>query len=197
MRNTDASNAKSQNISHATALTSGIMNGMSMDTSSWTVLTEYLLQEYCFHTTRHTEIAILDLAQGTIRKIEKVETNPDHSLYKADIGALAMVTCTEVSPDYNNGTGTATIEAAQADPIPQTGDTVTGNTMICHTGHTTNNPHTVALQATTLRITVHHIHDLPTKFQNTVHTKRDHAVQDHTPTKETKGLIVGGVRRSR
>ena len=32
---------------------------------------------------------------------------------------------------------------------------------------------------------------------NIVHLEKDHAVGDHTPTKETKGFTSGGVRRSR
>ena len=55
MRKTDASNAKNQDLSHATALMSGVMNVINMDISLWTVLTEYLLQEHQCHTSRHTE----------------------------------------------------------------------------------------------------------------------------------------------
>ena len=72
------------------------------------------------------------------------------------------MTCTKAAPDHKNGTGTAAIEAAQDDPIQYTRDTVTGHTMIHHTGHTANPPHIEAHQATTLRIAVDHIHDLPT-----------------------------------
>ena len=78
MRKTDASNAKNQDILHATALMSHVKNAMNMDTLSWSVLTEYLLQEHWCHTTRHTEIATPDQAQGTSGKIEKVGTDPDH-----------------------------------------------------------------------------------------------------------------------
>ena len=55
------------------------MNVMNMDISSWTVLTEYLLQEHQCHTTRHTEIMIPNWAEGTTRKIKKVDTDPDHT----------------------------------------------------------------------------------------------------------------------
>ena len=43
------------------------------------------------------------------------------------------MTCTEATPDHNNGTGTATIEAAQDNPIQHTRDTVTGHAMTLHT----------------------------------------------------------------
>ena len=58
--------------------------------------------------------------------------------------------------------------------------------MTHHTSHTTNPPHTTAYLATGPRITVEHIHDLPTNCQNIVHTKKDRTVQDHTPNKETE-----------
>ena len=138
------------------------MNAMNMDISSWPVITEYLLQEHWCHATRYTEIATSDQPQGTTEKIKKVETNPDHSLDTTDITAPADVICTEATPDHNNGTGTATIETAQDDPIQHTGDTVTGHAMIYHTSHTTNPQHTAAYQATTLRTAVDHIHNLPT-----------------------------------
>ena len=142
MRETNASNAKNQDILHSTALKSDFMNVMTMEILSWTVLTEYLLQEHWHHTIRHTEIATLDQAQGTTRNMEKVETDPDHSLDTADIAAPAVVTCTEATPDHNNGKGTATIAAPQDNPIQHTGDTVTGHAVIHHTHHTTNLPHT-------------------------------------------------------
>ena len=68
--------------------------------------------------------------------------------------AAAVVTCTEAPPYHNNGTGPGTMEAAQDDSIQHTGDTVTGHTMIHHTSHTKNPPHTIAHQANTLRIAV-------------------------------------------
>ena len=83
-----------------------------------------------------------------------------------------MITCTDPIPDHNNGTGTAAIEAAQDDPIQHTGNTGTGYALIHHMGDTANPPHTTAHQATPLRITVDHIHDLPTDCQNVMHTKR-------------------------
>ena len=52
------------------------------------------------------------------------------------------------------------------------------------TGHTTDHPHTTALQVTPLRTTVDHIHTHPTDHQNIVPTTEDHAVPDHTPTRE-------------
>ena len=72
------------------------------------------------------------------------------------------MSCTEAAPDHNKGTGTATIEAAQDDPIQLAGDTVTGHFIIHHTEHTANPAHSTAQQATALRITVDHIHNIPT-----------------------------------
>ena len=75
------------------------------------------------------------------------------------------MTCTETASDHNNGTGTATKEAAQDDYIQHTEDTVTDPTMTHHTGHTTNPPDTTADEATALRTTVDHIHTHPTDLQ--------------------------------
>ena len=137
-----------------------------------------------------------DQAQGTTGKIEKVETDPDHSLDTADITDLVIMTCTEATLD-NNRTDTATIEVAQNNPIQHTRDPLPGHTVIHHTSHITSSPHTQAHQATALRIAVDLIHDLPTNHQNIVHTIKDNTVGDHTPTKETKRFSIGGVRRSR
>ena len=144
-----------------------------------------LVPHHKAHRNGHTR-----LSSGTTRKIKKVETDPDDSLDTANTIAPAIMTCTEAAPDHNNGTGTAAIEAAQDDPIQHTKDTVTDPTVTHHTSHTANPPHTAAHQATTLRIAVDHIHDLPTDRQNIVHTRKDH------PTKETKSFTTG-VRRSR
>ena len=186
MRKTDASNAKNQDTSHATSLTSDVMNVMNLDTFSWTALTEYPLQEHQHHTSRDTEIATTDLVLGTAGKTEKEETGPDHSLDTANIIVPAIMTHTEAVPNHNNGTGTATIEAAQENTIQHTKDTATGPAMTHHTGHIANPLHTAAHQVTALRIAVDHIHDNPTDCQSIVYTKKDHAVWDYTPTKETK-----------
>ena len=61
------------------------------------------------------------------------------------------MTCIEVAPDHNNGTGSATIEAAQDNSIQHTKDTVAGPAMTLHTSHTTNPTQTAAHQATTLK----------------------------------------------
>ena len=58
--------------------------------------------------------------------------------------------------------------------------------MTFHSGHTTNPPHTAACQVTTLRIAVDHSHNQPIDHQSKVHTKKDHADQDHIPIRETK-----------
>ena len=96
------------------------------------------------------------------------------------------MTCTEATPDHNNEAGTATIEAAQDNPIKPTADTVADPAMTHHTGHTANHPHTAVHQVTTLRTIVDHIHAYPTNHQSIIHTKEDHAVRDHTPIREPK-----------
>ena len=136
-------------------------------------------------------------ALDTNRKTKKEETGPDHSLDTADITAPAVVTCTEATPDHNNGMGTATTEAAQDDPIQHTKDTVTDPAMTHHTGHTTNHPHTAAHQVTALRTTVDHIHVHPTNHPNMIHTKEDHAVGDHTPIRKPENHTLKGIGRSR
>ena len=134
-----------------------------------------------------------DQALDTTGKTEKEETSPDHSLDTAGITAPAVMTCTVATPNHNNRTGSAAIEAAQDDPIQHTEDTVAGPTMTHHIGHTANPPHTTAHQATTLRTTADHIHTHPTDHQSTIHTKEDHTVQDHTPIREPKNHTQGGI----
>ena len=83
------------------------MNVINLDTSAWTVLTEYPLQVHWHHTTRHIEITTTDLAVGTTGKTEEEQTGPDHSLDTTHIVASATVTCTEAAPNHINGTGTS------------------------------------------------------------------------------------------
>ena len=96
------------------------------------------------------------------------------------------MTYTEAAPNHNNGTGPATIETAQDDPIQYTEYTAADPAMTHHTSHTTNPTHTTPHQATTPRITIDHTHDHPTDHQIIVHTGKDHTVQDHTTTQEIK-----------
>ena len=184
MRKTDVSNAKNQDILHDTALTPDVMNVMNMDISSWNAPIGYPLQEHQHHTTRHIETATQDHALDTTGKTEKEETGPDHSLDTADTAAPAIVTCTEAAPDHNNMTASATIEAAQDDPVQHTEHTVAGPAMTHHTGHTANPPHTATHQATALRTAANHIHAHPTDHQSKIHIKEDNVVWDYTPIRE-------------
>ena len=109
------------------------VNVKNTDILSWTVLTKYHLQGHQYNITRHTETATPGQALGIAEKIEKGETGPDHSPGIADITAPAIMTCTEAALDHNKGMGTATIEAAQGDPIQHTKTTVTEPTMTHHT----------------------------------------------------------------
>ena len=102
----------------------------------------------------------------------------------ADTAAPAFVTHTEAAPDHNNGTGSATIEAAQDDPIQHIEDIVADPVMTHHTDHTANPLYTPAHQATALRATADHNHAHPTEHQNILHTKGNHAVWDPTPIRE-------------
>ena len=128
-------------------------------------------QEHWHHTTRCTEIATPDYTQDTTGKTEKEETNPHQSLDTANIVAPDIINCPEANPDHNNWTGTATIEAAQDDPIQHTGDIFTGHTMTHHTSHTTNPPHIVAHHATALRIAVDHTHNCLQLSKHSSHQK--------------------------
>ena len=107
-----------------------------------------------------------------------------------------MVTHTEAAPDHNKGTDTDAIEAAQGDPIQHTKATAAESTMIHHTSHTIDNPHTTAYLVTALRTTMGHIHIHPTDHQNIFHTTEDHTVQDHNSTKGPKNHTLIGIGRS-
>ena len=84
------------------------------------------------------------------------------------------MTCREATSDQYNGTGTATIEEAQDDHNQHTEDTDAHPPMTCHTGYTTNPPHTTAHWVTILRTTLDHIHVHLTDHQNIIHTKKNH-----------------------
>ena len=120
--------------------------------------------------TRHTGVSTPDQALDTAKKSEKEETGPDHSLDIADITGPAIVTHTGAAPDHSIEMGTATVEAAQDDPIQHTKDTAKDPTTTHHTGHTKNHPHTTAHQDTTLKTTVYHIYAHPTDRQNITNT---------------------------
>ena len=172
------------------------MNVMNMDISSWTTLTEYHLQEHQHHTTKLIEITTPGQVQGITRKTEKEETGPDHSPDTANIIAPAILTCTESTPDHNNGTGTTAIELTQDDSIQHTGDTAAGHAMTHHTSHTANPLHTTAHQATTLRIPVDHTHDHLTDHQNIVHTQFRIILQTEKPKIPSKEECKGPGRRA-
>ena len=74
------------------------------------------------------------------------------------------MSCAQATLAHNNRTGTATIEAAQDNPIQHTDNTVEDAAMTHHTSHTANPLHTTAHQATTVRTTVDHIHTHPTEY---------------------------------
>ena len=94
---------------------------------------KYHLQAHQHNITRCTEITTPGQALDTAKKIETGGTGPDPSLGVADITAPDIVTCTEATPDHNKGTDTATIVAAQGDPIKHTKATATESTMTCLT----------------------------------------------------------------
>ena len=135
-------------------------------------------------------------APDTTKNIKTGETGPDHSIGKADIAAPAVVTCTEATPDHNKATGTATIEAAQGNPIQHTKATAAEPTMIHHTGHITDHSHTAAPQVTNLRTTIDQIHTNHKDHQNISHTSDNHTVKDLTPTRGPKDHTLIGIGRS-
>ena len=101
------------------------------------------------------------------------------------------VTHTEATPDHNKGT--ATIEAAENNPVQCTKDAVTDPVMTHHTGHAANHPYTAAHQVTTLRTAIDHIHTSPTDHLNIIHTKEDHAVQDCAPIRDPENHTLAGI----
>ena len=195
MRVTNVFNAKNQDTSHDTALTSDVMNVMNMDIMSWTALIKYSLLEHLCHTTRHIEISKPDQALDTAEKIKKEETGPDHSLDIVGIAAPTIMTSTEAAADHNNGTDIAAVGAAQGNTIQHTEATFTEPTVAHHTGHTADHPHTTAHQVTALRTTVGHIDTHSTDCQNVIHTREDHAVPDYTPTREPENHTLIGKER--
>ena len=135
---------------------------------------KYLFQKHQQHITRHTEAATQDQAQGPIGKIGKEGTTLDHTLDTADLAAPTIVTCTEATPGVSTRTDIATIEVAQDDLTPHTGDIATDPTMTHHTGHTTHiaviqtiplgtiAEYISAQQGTALKTTVDQAHNHPT-----------------------------------
>ena len=128
--------------------------------------------------------------------MDKENTGQDQSLDTTGIAAPATVTYPEAASDLNNGTGTATIEANQDDPIQHTKNTVTDPTMTHCTTHTTNHPHTTAHQVVTLRTAIDHIHTHPTDCQIIIHTKEDHTIQDCTPIRDPDNHTLVRLGRS-
>ena len=159
---------------------------MNLDTSSWTSLTEYHLQEHWCYTKRHTGITTTDPALRTTEKTEEEEKDPNHSLDTASIIALAVIICTEATQGHSNMTGRANIKAAQDNLIQHTRDRATGPAMTHHTCHIADHLHTTACKGTALKIAVHHIYDCPANYQSIFHTRKDHTVWDHTPTNNTE-----------
>ena len=74
------SSVKNQDISHDIALTLGSTHVSYVVTSSWTIHTEYLLQDLRQLTTNNMEVTMPDQVWGTTMKIEKDKVDPDHIL---------------------------------------------------------------------------------------------------------------------
>ena len=84
-----------------TGLTLGVMNATNMVTFSWTVYTEYHLQELQWHTTNCTNITTPDQIWGTTVKVETGIADPDHSHTFKDIITWAITICIEATLDHN------------------------------------------------------------------------------------------------
>ena len=178
MRGINVFNARNQDTSYDTALTSDAMNAKNTNIQSWTALTKYHFKACQHNITRCTETLTPGQALDTTEKIQEGETGTDHSLGIADITALAVMTCTEATPNHNKGMGTATIEAAQGNPIQHTEATIAEPTVTCLTGHTPDHWYTTAHQVTILRTTVDHVCTHPTDQQNIIPITEAHTVQD-------------------
>ena len=145
------------------------MSVMSMVTMSWTVHTEYLLQELQWFTTNLTVVTMPDQVQGTTVTIETDEAIPDHSPTFEDIAAWVIVIPIEAALDYNTGIDAATTGATHNDLTPHIEATAIDLTMTHHIDHITDHPHIEALQVINPEITVGHIHDHPTDLQGMSH----------------------------
>ena len=106
------------------------------------------------------------------------------------------MTYTEATPNCNKGMGTATIDAAQGNPIQHTEATVTKPTMTHLTSYNADHQYSAAHQVTTLRTTVNQVHTHPSDHQNIIPTTEDHTVPDCTSTREPKNHTLVGIKRS-
>ena len=165
MKRTAVSSVMNQDILHDIALTLGAMIAMSMVTLSWTVHTEYLLQELQWHTTNHTKITMPDQVWGTTVKVETGEANPDHSPAFEDIAAQGIVICIETTLDCNTRIDAATTGAAHDDLPQPTEDTATDLAVTHCTSHIADHPNIEVLQVINPEIAVGLIHDHPTDLQ--------------------------------
>ena len=78
MKKIAVSSVRNEDISDDIALTLGATNAMNMVMLSWTVHTEYLLQELQWPTTNYTEVTMPDQVWGFTMKIETDKVDPDH-----------------------------------------------------------------------------------------------------------------------
>ena len=179
------SSVKNQDISHDIVLTLGAMTAMNMVTLSWTVHTEYLLQELQQHITNHTRVTTPNQDQGTIVKIETDKANPDHSLILGDITARVIMIHIEATLDHNTGIDAATTGAVHDDLIQPTEDATTHLTVTLHTGHIADHPNIKAPHVIDPKITVDHIHNHPIDLPDMNLTDQIHIPggqeEDHIP----------------
>ena len=179
------SSVKNQDILHDIALALGAMSAMNMVTLSWTVHTEYPLQELQQHITNHTRVTTPDQVWGTTMKMEIDKANQDHSPICADITFWVIVIHIEAALDCNTGRDAATTGAVHNDLSQPTEDTAKDLAMTHHTDHITDHPNIKALQVINPGITVGHIHEHPTDLQG-----MNHADQVHTPAGQEEGHIL-------
>ena len=170
------SSVTNQDISHNIALTLGAMSAMNMVPLSWTVHTEYFLQELQQHITNQTRVTTPDQLQGTTVKIGTDGVNPDHSLTTERITAQVIIYCIEATLDHNTGVDAATTGAVHDDLTQPTETTATDPTMPHHIIHIADHLHIKVLQVINPEIVVGHIHNHPTDPQG-----MNHADQVHTP----------------
>ena len=135
MKKIAVSGVNNQDISHDIALTLCAMNVTNMVTLSWTVHTEYHLQEVQQHTINHIKVTMPDQIQGTTVKIERGKANPDHSHIFEYTAAQAIVIHIEATLEHNTGRDAAITEAVHDDLDQPTEDTATDLTMTHLTDH--------------------------------------------------------------
>ena len=170
------SSVRNQDTLHALAIILDAMSVMNMVTLSWTVHTEYLLQESQWLTTNLMEVTMSDSVWGTTVMIETGKADTDHSLAFEDIIAWVIITPIEVTLDHNVRTDAATTGAAHNNLPQSTKATATTIylTVTHHINHFAVLHNIKALWVIDPEIALGHIHGHPIDLQGTHHEDQVH-----------------------